>query len=567
MNKLAMFVPLAKADAAQRLVFGSIDETPDRAREIMDYETAKPAFQEWSDGLFKASGGKSYGNVRGQHNAKIAAGVLREIEFDDEAKRISFCAHIVDDAEWAKVEAGVYTGFSPGGSYAKRWNDPSVAGHKRYTPLVGELSIVDVPCIPSASFTMTKADGSDVQIDFVMSKAYEPGNEATKGRAEEMAKADAGSSWKDHIVQARADLIAENAVEALTKIAPDVEPESEPNALLDSLNAALAKADGVIGIDTATKSDVTVVQIYARSLAGELLKSDVILPVAPPSPESVALIGADLTKSFLAVAAIRAAAEPVLAKGLYSLSDAVCSLQSFAWLTQDVTDEAGWEGDGSPLPQMAVNILQSLKAFLISMVEEEVSEMLSRLQAEAGEDMALVIEGDGAEMELAAKIIDLVKANEPLMAKAGARNSRIDATRIQAIHDNAGELGAVCAADGETAEKVAALSGANEQLTKAVESALPRLEALTAELDTVRAERAADREAMAKMQAEIVRIGGEPAMTKIEAAVAAAKEADNLTKTDVAEPTALDQASLLPAGARARALEELALNSLHRANR
>jgi hypothetical protein len=37
-----MFIPLLKVDAAQRLVYGSFDETPDRAREICDYATAKP---------------------------------------------------------------------------------------------------------------------------------------------------------------------------------------------------------------------------------------------------------------------------------------------------------------------------------------------------------------------------------------------------------------------------------------------------------------------------------------------------------------------------------------------
>lgn len=562
MNKLAMFVPLAKADAAQRLVYGSIDETPDRSREIMDYKTAKPAFQAWSDDLFKASGGKSFGNVRAQHNPKIAAGVLREIEFDDMAKRINFCAHIVDDAEWAKVEAGVYTGFSPGGSYAKKWNDPSVAGHKRYTPNVLELSIVDVPCIPSAGFSLTKADGSEVHVDFVLAKAYEPGNEATKARAEEMAKA-SGSSWKDHILVARADLIAENAVQALEKMAPISEPaaEAEGAALCDTLNAALAKADAAL---TPATPPATAVQAYAAALTGALAKSDMILAVAPPSPKAVALIGADLTKSFAAAAAIRAAAEPLLAKGLYSLTDAVCSLQSFAWLTQDVTCEAGWEGDGSQLPQMAVDILKSIKAFLIAMVEEEVSEMLARLAADAGPDVILTVEtGDAAEMELAGKIIDLVKANDALMAKAGKRNSTIDAKRIQAIHDNAGELGAVCAADTETVEKVTALAGANEQLTKAVESALPRLEALTAELAALRVERNADKGEMAKLREQMTAIGAQPAMTKIEVAAAKSKEHDGLRKSSEADPTAIQAASALPARERSQALEQLALNAKH----
>lgn len=35
-DRLAMFIPLQKADAAQRLVYGWFDETPDRAGEVCE---------------------------------------------------------------------------------------------------------------------------------------------------------------------------------------------------------------------------------------------------------------------------------------------------------------------------------------------------------------------------------------------------------------------------------------------------------------------------------------------------------------------------------------------------
>src|SRR4051794_29514079 len=60
-DRLAMFIPLAKADAARRLVYGHFDETPDRAGEICDYPSARPAFEAWSAELEKASDGKSLG--------------------------------------------------------------------------------------------------------------------------------------------------------------------------------------------------------------------------------------------------------------------------------------------------------------------------------------------------------------------------------------------------------------------------------------------------------------------------------------------------------------------------
>lgn len=150
-----MFIPLRKVDAAQRLVYGQIDETPDRSNEVFDYASSKPNFEAWSEGLKKATEGKSLGNVRAMHKA-VAAGKLVDIAYDDAAKRIEVCAHIVDDDEWRKVEEGVYSGFSPGGKYAKRWRDGTVT---RYTAKPSEISLVDLPCIPTATFTMVKGNG------------------------------------------------------------------------------------------------------------------------------------------------------------------------------------------------------------------------------------------------------------------------------------------------------------------------------------------------------------------------------------------------------------------------
>lgn len=552
MDKLAMFVPLAKADAAQRLVFGHFDETPDRSREVFDYASSKPNIEAWSEGFAKATGGRSVGNIRAQHG-RVAAGKLEKIAFDDEARRVEFCARIVDDQEWAKVEAGVYTGFSPGGRYAKRWKDGDFT---RYTAELNELSIVDVPCNPSATFTMVKADGIEAEVEFALDKAYEPGNEATKERAEAMAKA-AGGSWKDHVQQARADLIGENASAALVKLA---EPEQSPD-ILASLNAALAKADATL-LDG--NQPAPALKVYAAAAAGVMLKSATDLAVAPPSAEAMALIGADLRASLTAAAAIRAAAGRTLEKGLYQLSDAVSSLQSLAWLAECVTDEAAWEGDGSPLPQMAADIVLSLKAFLVAMVEEETAEMLARMKAGAGDSVDLVIEGEEEPvMALAAQIVDLVKADAARMEKAGARNSKADAKRIQEIHDHAGTLGAQCAADAVA--KAAELGATNDRLSKAVADALPRMEAMTAEIATLRTERAADREALAKMQAQLAAIGDQPALTKIEAAAIKAKEDEtaHFTKADTSAPSSIEAASVLPAHERIRALEAIALNAKH----
>jgi hypothetical protein len=157
-----IFIPLRKVDAAQRLVWGRIDETPDRAGEVFDYASSKPEFAKWSSGQRAASGGKSCGNLRAMHGPS-AAGLLQDIRFDDAAKSIELVARVVDDDAWRKVEAGVYTGFSPGGRYLKRWTDGELM---RYTAQPAEISLVDLPCIPSATFTMVKSDGAIEQRSF-----------------------------------------------------------------------------------------------------------------------------------------------------------------------------------------------------------------------------------------------------------------------------------------------------------------------------------------------------------------------------------------------------------------
>ncbi len=154
----ALFIPLTKIDAEQRTVYGwGAIEQPDAANEIMDYQSSKPHFMEWSSTAAKRSGGKSKGNVRAMHN-NTAAGKLIEFRADDMNKGFYVGAKIVDDNEWEKVTTGVYTGFSIGGSYLRRWPDEATIGKIRYTAKPSELSLVDAPCIPGATFQIMKAD-------------------------------------------------------------------------------------------------------------------------------------------------------------------------------------------------------------------------------------------------------------------------------------------------------------------------------------------------------------------------------------------------------------------------
>lgn len=201
---LRIFLPLSKVDAKQRLVYGRIAvEELDQANEIFDYASSKPNFEAWSEKMAKSSDGRNLGNVRVMHTAK-AAGMLTDIAYNDAEKCIEGCAKVVDEDEWKKVEAGVYTGFSMGGSYEKRWKDKD--GANRYTARPVEVSLVDAPCIKSATFEYMKADGTGMELRKF--HPWEPSSAEIAAEADKLCKADNGPSWAMYIEKGRDSLIA-----------------------------------------------------------------------------------------------------------------------------------------------------------------------------------------------------------------------------------------------------------------------------------------------------------------------------------------------------------------------
>ncbi len=177
MSALDLFLPLAKVDLDRRLVSGvATAESPDRAGEIFDYASSKPYFEQWSAEALAASGGKSLGAVRAMHGP-VAAGKLTDIAFDDDAKRITVAAKIVDDDEWRKVQEGVYTGFSQGGRYVKRWPDAET-GLTRYTAEPHEISLVDLPCVRDATFEVIKNGVVEKRAFAARPEAAAPGQES-----------------------------------------------------------------------------------------------------------------------------------------------------------------------------------------------------------------------------------------------------------------------------------------------------------------------------------------------------------------------------------------------------
>ena len=250
---LNLFLPLMKVDVDRRLVVGVVAaELPDRSGEIMDYQSTKPFFEKWSADVSAASGGRSMGNLRSMHG-KIAAGKLTDIVFNDDAKQIEVAAKIVDDDEWAKVIEGVYTGFSQGGRYVKRWKDET--GLTRYTADPQEISLVDLPCLPDATFEVVKADRVEL-------RKFKLAAEVARERmhTEIIAKVDAEAAPLDelfkqvlHAVEQLRKHIAPTAAERLAIEKCGTRAPDEPMPAKASLRAPVQEPESAAGPVTVDK--------------------------------------------------------------------------------------------------------------------------------------------------------------------------------------------------------------------------------------------------------------------------------------------------------------------------
>lgn len=212
---MQIFARITKVDEATGKVYGrAVQEVVDRSGEIFDYETSKPNFAKWSEAAAQATDGKSVGNLRAMHG-KVAAGKLTEITFQDAEKAIDIVAEVVDPVEREKCLKGVYTGFSIGGRYAKRWEDGVEKGVSRYTAEPTEISLVDLPCVPTAQFTVVKADGAEELRKF----------ETTADNAEALAK------WVEGLTEAERAAV-------LAKLAPAASADSDkPDAAAKDYSA------------------------------------------------------------------------------------------------------------------------------------------------------------------------------------------------------------------------------------------------------------------------------------------------------------------------------------------
>ena len=198
MNTLNKFVQLQKVDLQKGEVAGILSsEMPDLDNEIIYYDHSKPHFMKWSSSTHKASGGKSFGNVRAMHGGQlVAAGKIIKFEARDDKKDFYIVARIIDPVDLQKLSEGVYTGFSVGGKYGP-WKQKD-GPYMRREAIPSEATLADRPCNPESVFEFIKNDGSSEMRKFgkVGDLPGHPfrGNQYEEGEGES-GKSYAGKTW------------------------------------------------------------------------------------------------------------------------------------------------------------------------------------------------------------------------------------------------------------------------------------------------------------------------------------------------------------------------------------
>lgn len=153
---------LVKVDEASHTAYGlATSEAVDSENEIADYEGSKEAFTKWSVDFMNrtqsAGQAVSLGNIRIQHNAGDVGGKATRIDFRDDTKEVYVESVPINDDVWNMLQGGFLTGYSIGGRVTKTKKEGKLL---RYWFTLSELSYVDNPANPDATFTYVKANGS-----------------------------------------------------------------------------------------------------------------------------------------------------------------------------------------------------------------------------------------------------------------------------------------------------------------------------------------------------------------------------------------------------------------------
>lgn len=530
-----VFVPLTKVDEAQRLVYGRItQEMLDKSKEVMDYDSSKPFFKQWSDEIHENSGGLSKGNVRVMHGL-TAAGKLTELDFNDDDKAIDVCAKVVDDAEWNKVVEGVYTGFSVGGAYEKRWTD-TVDGEKikKFTAKPNEVSLVDNPCVPSATFSMFKADGSETSVMFKVENNDEewpdfakaddgeesttaveepnkepeqlelklPTNDEVVAHAEKIAKAAGdGTTWMQHVEKAREELIKAST--------PKKDEAKKDNKAAAKDNSDPADDDQEEAGDAkATKADVRndLKQVWSctdnktfekkadaeaheatlkknEPTEVEKLKARLDKALSPEAKTEETPLMEDWDRLGKAIQALETPFEPEkLNKGMYTVSRFANTLWDLGSLVRKIAKEGVTEGDDNSdktvsdgMKKAMGDLCTSFKAYVDNQVTELMAGMDDDVCVEVYDYYYAAATSD-PENQLAKDVCSIITdRREP------SREVRETMAKAWGVTDEAEDTGM----NPDLQKRFTALETSNAEFKKIAEDAVGEVEKLTKRVEQI----------------------------------------------------------------------------------
>ena len=378
-----------KVDAAKREVWGIVTaEVPDKEEEVCDYDTTKPFYQAVIDEMSKATDGQNFFPLREMHQLS-AAGKCIGFDFRDGDKEIFMGFKVVDDTAWKKVDEGVYTGFSHGGSIVKMWDDPQFSGCQRYTADPSEISLVDNPCLGVAHFAYVKADGvmelrklsggsapTETQPDIVKALQDEVNSLRRELLKDAKTKRVAGED-----LPASAFLIVGDKDDTSTWKLPVV--FSTDKKTESHLRNALARFNQLKGVsqeqkDAAWKKLVALCDKHGIEVSDEKAKiASIQAWIRKSARIKVNKISRKVRGGNVGFALGTLDYElGKLAKGLYEVSRLAGLIEELGWLCYGVVAEQQGEGDDdSPLPEMLAANVDTMLDTLLSMVEEESQEM------------------------------------------------------------------------------------------------------------------------------------------------------------------------------------------------
>ena len=422
-GRYSKFIPFIKVDATKREVWGIVTaEVPDKEDEVCDYEKSKPYYKAVIDEMAKATDGKNFFPLREMHQLS-AVGKGIGFEFRDVDKEIFMGFKVVDDDAWRKIDEGVYTGFSQGGSKVSEEPDPVYKGCMRYVANPSEVSVVDNPCLGVAHFTYVKADGSvelrkfkktedaitvsltrlGAMIDKALAGKAGPIS-FIKGKTKRVAGEDLPSSafayvgdpedtstWKLPIKFSTDEKTKSHIRNALSRFN---QTQGIPAGERSKVYQRIVSAAKQHGIDVSDEKAL-ISRIHKCLRTAARIHVNRILRAAPFG--SVA--------GTLALAKLRPNVQVLdddlgrLQKGMYEVSRLAQCVNEVGYLVYAVCNEQQWEGDeDSPLPEMLASNVNSLMDSLLSMVKEETDEMREEIamRMKAGETGADMVAGEMA---------------------------------------------------------------------------------------------------------------------------------------------------------------------------